>query len=67
MYTNPKTKYKGNLSRDKQRWTKTLRRKWLLMKDYNMFLSKFKESNPSTMTMSSKRIMTSRSSIVNFK
>jgi hypothetical protein len=23
------------------------------MKDYNMFLSKFKESNPSTMTMSS--------------
>jgi hypothetical protein len=27
MYTNPKMKYKGNLSRNKQRWTKTCKGK----------------------------------------
>ncbi len=37
MYTNPKMKYRGNLSRDKQRWTKTLRGIRLLMKGYTRF------------------------------
>ncbi len=27
MYTNPKMKYKGDLSRDKPKWTKTCRQK----------------------------------------
>ncbi len=66
MYTNPKMKYKGNLSRNKQRWTKTLRGKRLLMKGYTRFQSKPKASNLSTMTMFVKKTMNSSNSMVCF-
>jgi hypothetical protein len=67
MYTNPKMKYRGNLSRDRQRWTKTCRSKRLLMKGYNKFWNRLRASNPSIMTMFLKREMNSRSNMVCFR
>ncbi len=51
MYVNPKMKYKGNLNRNKQKWTETYNGRWLLMKGCNMFWNRPRESNLSTMIM----------------
>ncbi len=64
MYANPKMKYISNLSRDKYKWTETYRGRWLLMKGYNKFWNRPRESNLSTMIMSSKITMNSRNNIV---
>ncbi len=64
MYANPKMKYISNLSRDKYKWTETYRGRWLLMKGYNKFWNWPRESNLSTMIMSSKITMNSRNNIV---
>ncbi len=37
MYANPKMNYKGNMSRNMQRWTKTCRSRRLLMKGCSKF------------------------------
>jgi hypothetical protein len=55
MYINPKIKYRGNLTIDRQIWTKIYRCKWLLMKGCNKFWSRPKESNPSTMILFSEK------------
>jgi hypothetical protein len=60
-------KYRSNLNRDRQRWTETYRGRRLLKKYYSKFWSRPMASNPSTMTMSSERIMNSRSNMVCFK
>jgi hypothetical protein len=67
IYTNPKIKYKGNLNKNRQRWTKTCKCKGLLMKGCSRFWSRPKASNLSTMTMSLERIMNSRSNMVYFR
>jgi hypothetical protein len=64
MYVNPKMNYRGNLSINKQRWTKIYRSKTLLMKGCNKFYNRPRESNPLTMTMFLERAMISKSNIV---
>ncbi len=51
MYTNPKMKYRGNLNKDRQRWTKTCRSIRLLMEGCNKFWNRPRASNLSIMTM----------------
>jgi len=41
MYTNPKMKYRGNLNKDRLRWTKTCRAEgclWKVVVDFNVGL-----------------------------
>ncbi len=67
MYTNPKMEYRSNMNKDRQKWTETCKGKRLLMKGYNKFQNRPKASNHSTMTMFSKKIMNSKSSMVCLK
>jgi hypothetical protein len=66
MYTNPKMKYKGNLTRGRQRWIEIYKGRWLLMKGCSKFWSRPRESNLSIMIMSSKKIMNLKNNIICF-
>ncbi len=68
-YWNLKAKKNSlNVERKKlQKWTEICKRRWFLMKSCKNFQSRPRESSPSIMKMSSKKIMNSRSNVLCFK
>jgi hypothetical protein len=67
MYIKPRMRYKGNLTKGRQKWREICKGRWFSMKSSKNFWRRPRESSLSIMKMSSKKILNSRSNILCFK